>query len=512
MRITFPFGLNERDYPDINEAAEGSYNFELNKITPSFRPRLPFDSVATSTNAADIRGFLQLVTRAGAQTTLVQSGDTVYEWAGSTTFVSRGTINASSKLRDCYWALGEYLVITDLQKLTAVQKWNGTTLSTLTTGLAGALYAKYAVVHQNRVWLFNVTEGSSSLPHLILASAFENPESYNTSLRSGDSSFVTGLEAFYMVVPDLRAINGVALFYGELVISTDEGRLFKLIGTDSTTYQFVDFYAGSAATGDEAMANIGNDVVFMKAGGNIDSLSATQTSGDVATDDLSRFIPTTVSGLTGAITVYEQAKQKVHFFVSGKVLVLFKDIIPSGFSPWSVYKTQHGNGFNTSAAKYMRRPGTDEFTVYFGGSAGQIYDLNGQALGDGGDTEIISRRSTRFIDRELAQIDFRRHIVRGRVQYRRLNVVDLDLTFDWGEEYNDSTATVALKGIPAGDNGVYFGGTIYFGGSIYFNQGFEFAEKVSTKGFSPVGKGPGFFLTASVESTREFQVDHIEIG
>ena len=259
------------------------------------------------------------------------------------------------------------------------------------------------------------------------------------------------------------------------------------------------------------MANIGNDVAYMRAGGNIESLVSTDQFGDVSTDYLSRWIPSSVDGLEEAIVVYDQTNQKVHFFVSGKDLVLFKDMLPTGKSPWSVYKTQHDNGFNTSAARYMRRPGTDVFTVYFGGSAGQIYDLNGDGIGDGGSVSVLTKRKTRYLDSQIAQIDFRRHIIDGRVQYRRLNEVNLYITFDGGEEFNESTCTVGLKGPPTGDTGVYFGGVIYFSESIYFNQGFEFAGKVATKGFSPTGKGPGFFRTASVDSTKNFLVDHLEI-
>lgn len=511
MKVLFPYGLNENDYPDLGEAYTDSQNFELSDSNFAFKPRSPFDSVTTSTNASDVRGFMQLVTRTGSQTTLVQAGDTVYEWAGSASFTSRGTVHASSKLRDAYWPLGEYLVLTDLMKLTQVKKWDGATFSNLTTGLGGTLYAKYAVVHKNRMWYFNITEGTTALPHLVLGSALENPESLNSSTRVGDSSFVTGNEAFFMVVPDLRAINGVAVFHDQLIISTEEGRLFKLSGSNSTNFNWAEFYAGSAAIGDESIANVGNDVMYMRAGGNIESLVATDTFGDVSTDDISRFIPSSVESLEGAIVVYDQVNQKVFFFCTSKVLALFKDMLSSGKSPWSVYKTQHANGFNTSAAKYMRRPGTEEFTVYFGGSAGQIYDLNGQGVGDGNGTAIITKRKTRYLDSEISKIDFRKHGIRGRVQYRRLNEVNLDLTFDWGEEFNESTCTVGLQGPPTGDNGVYFGGVIYFSQSIYFNQGFEFAGKVATKGFSPTGKGPGFFLTASVESTKTFLADHIEI-
>ena len=509
MRIQFPYGLNENEQPDIKEAYRGSKNFELSKSSTSFTPRSPFDSVGTATNAQEIRGFLQLVKRTGTQTTLVQAGDTVYSWDG-TTFTSKGSVNAGSLLRSVYWSLDDFLIIPDVAKLTVVKKWDGTTFSSLTTGLGGALYAKYAVVHNGRCWLFNITEGSTALPQVILASAFEDVEDYDTALRGGDSSFTTGDEPFYLVVPDVRAINGVAVFQDQLIISTEEGRLYKLTGNDSTNYAFEDFYLGSAAIGTETMANIGNDVVFMRAGGNIESLTATQNFGDVTADDLSRWIKTTVEELTDSITVYDQANQKVLFFVSGKVLVLFKDILPSGFSPWSVYTTSHDNGFDTSAAAYMRRPGTNEFTVYFGGSAGQIYDLYGSGSGDGG-SDITSTRKVRYIDRELAQFDFKRNILTGRVQYRRLFEVPLDLTFDWGDDYHMPTCSLTLKGVPDGDAGNYYGGSVYFGGSFYYNQGFTFADRITSKGFSPTGKGPGFFLTVEVQSDKDFQVDEIRI-
>ncbi len=511
MRIVFPYGLNENEQPDIGEAYKESQNFKLSKSTVSFQPRSPFDSVATATNASEVKGLMQLVKRDSTQTTLVQAGDTVYKWDGASTFSNVATVTSTSKLRASYWSLDDHLIITDIQKATVVKKWDGTTFASLTTGLAGALYAKYSVVHQGRVWLFNITEATTSLPHVILASAFEDPENYSSSLRSGDSSFLTGDEAFFLVTPDVREINGVAVFRDLLIISTKEGRLFKLTGTDSTNYAFEEFYTGSAAIGNETMVNIGNDVVYMRAGGNIESLVATDTFGDVATDDLSRFIPTQVDGLSDGIAVYDQSRQMVMFFVTGKVLVLFKDILPSGFSPWSVYKTDHTSNFTTSVAVYMRRPGTSEFTVYFGGSAGQIYDLNGDGNGDGGSVDIVARRKTRYIDKQAAQVDFSRQILTGRVIYRRLSEVELGVTLQWGDTYHDSEAFITLKGPPAGDSGIYYGGTIYYGQSIYYGQGFGFAQRLSSKGFSSTGKGPGFFLSAEVQSDRDFQIDEIRI-
>ena len=510
MKLTFQHGLNENEQPSLTEAFKGSYNFELSMSRSSLRPRVSFDSVGVTTNAGDVRGFMQLVKSDDTSTTLVQSGAVVYSWDG-TLFTSVGACTSTSQLRGITWTLGNYMLITDLNKATVIKKWDGTTLSTPTTGLVTPA-AKYAVVHNNRVWLFNLTENGSALPHLAVASAFEDPTDFSTSLRAADSSFATGLEAFYLVMPDLKPINGVAVFQNQLIISTVEGQLFKLTGTTSLNYAFVPFYLGSAAVGTETIKNVGNDVFYMKAGGSIESLRSTDTFGDVTADDLSRWIQTSTSGLTDAITVYDQTRQTVMFFVAGKVLVLFKDIlVTGGGSPWSVYKTAHVSNFTTKAAQYMRIPGTTSYTTYFGGATGEIYDLNGTGLGDGGASDIVTVRKFKTIDKEMAGVDFERQILTGRIRYRRLAATAVNLNFVWSDTYLSADVTMVLKGPPQTDPGVYYGGDNYYGGVFYYNTGFSFADQISTKGFSPTGKSPGFQLTVQIDSCETFQIDEITL-
>lgn len=522
MRLYFPGGLNEQETPSLFECIEG-YNFELGMKQARLKPRKPFDLKGTATNAGAINGFMQLVKRDNTETTLVQAGDTVYKWDGASSFTSKGTVSSSSRLRDTYWSLGDYLVITDTAKATVVKSWDGTTLSTLTTGLGVDLYAKYGVVFQGRVWLFNV-KTTTDTPHLMVASAFENPTSYDVSKRGGPStsgggSFSTGQEAFYMLTPDLKPINGVAVFYQQLIISTEGGRLFKLSGTTAATYAWQDYYAGSAALGAESMANIGNDVIYMKAGGGIDLLSTTIQSGDVETDDISRFIPTTTADITSAITIYDQKNQKVLFFVSNKVLVLFKDLVGGELSPWSVYKTAESFAFNINGAKYMKMPGTQVYTVYFGDSVGKIFDLNGTGNGDAGSTSIAVYRKTRYINNgeggdKMGQgaLNLMRAVLHGEVTYRRIfNSCDLTISFDWGDEYNISSSVITLKGAPTSSAGVYFGGGSYFGGGAYFSQGNVFANKISSQTFSPTGKGPGVSISASLDTTTDFRIDHLDL-
>lgn len=521
MRIWFGGGLNEQQNPDLGEAYVGSYNFELSKDSNALIPRKPYDLKGTATNAGDIRGIMQLINRAGTVTSLVQAGNVLYSWDGATGFTSKGSPSASSQLRDAYWSLDDILVISDLQKLTPVSKWDGTTFSTLTTGLGSTLYAKYAVVHNSRVWLFNVTT-STDTPHLMVASAFENPFSYDTTKRADVDTFTTGLEAFYMTTPDLRSVNGVAkTVAGDLILSTNEGSLFKLTGTNANDYAFAEFYPSSNAIGIESMTSIGNDIIYMKRDGNIDLVSATQAYGDITANDLSRWISQTIAGLSDAIAVYDQTRQKVFLFIAGKVLVLFKDILYGGalvgekgerakLSPWSIYRTNDGASFNTNAAKYMRRPGTNEYTVYFGDSAGRVFDLNGEGVaGDAGSFDIDVVRKVRHVTASDG-INLMSSVLKGTLQYRRLNTLPFNINARWSDEFNESDATVILKGAVT-ENAGYYGGEFYYIGLTYYGPSFGGIDWISHINFSLVGKSPGCLLTFSTSDTLNYQVDHCDL-
>ena len=512
MRITFAGGVNENGGQSINpqECAEGK-NFELGLNVDYFKPRKSFQHFAVAPVATAVTGILQLVKRDATETTLVAVGSSVYTMSSAPAFTSVGSITTNSKLRDTYWALDDYLVITDITKTTVVKKWDGTTFSTLTTGLGTDLYAKYGAVHNGRVWLFNV-KTTTDTPHLMVASAFENPTSYDTSARAPQvTSFATGNEAFYMLTPDLLPINGVVVFQNQLIISTLRGRLFRLTGSDANDYAWTPFYQGSAATGTETMVNIGNDVAFMKEGGSIDLLSSTQNYGDVRADDLTRWIPDTVRGLTDAITVYDQFNQKVYWFVNdgtaGKVLTLFKDILPSGISPWSIYDTAHASSFITRSAKYMLIPGTTDYRVFWGDASGNIHYMDGTQSGDGLTLNAITtRRETALLEGDVLT-----NIMMGNVQYRRLAQVNLDVAIEFAEEYNTSTASITLKGPTASEAGSSFAGSAYFGGAFYFGSGTVGANQPSVRSFSNVGFGRAFTVETCIASTRPFQVDFVEL-
>lgn len=379
------------------------------------------------------------------------------------------------------------------------------------------LYAKYGVVHNGRLWLFNIDTVNGGVraenPHMILGSAFENPESFDTVNRSGTA---TGNAAFFTLTPDLKPINGVALFNKQLVISTIDGSLFRLIGLDASDYQFVQYFAGSSALGEESMANIGNDVTYLRKGGNIDLLSTTDRSGDVRADDLSRWIPKSTEDIQSAITVYDQFNQKVLFILDDRILVMFKDILEAGGgspegSPWSSYKTQLTDSagdfiFKTKAATYIRRPGLTTYSIYMGDLDGNIYDMDGSGVGDNG-TDIVVQRKTKLLEMDRAQI------MQGNVRYRRFGEMNISLIFDWANEYNITQSDLTLKGVPPGAQvpAYYNNISFYNSANDFYNEGFSFADKVSTQNFSPSGRAEAFFLTFYTETTVQFQIDHIAL-
>jgi hypothetical protein len=523
MRLYFGGGLNEQAAPHIAEAATGSHNFELSKDTYQLMPRKVWDLEGTLPNGKQVNGIMQLITRAGNETTIVEGGGIVYRWSGSSTFTAVGSCATSSQLRDTYWPLDDYILCTDIQKATVVKKWDGTTFSTASTGLASSLYAKYGIVHLGRMWLFNVTT-STDTPHLMVASAFEDATNYSTTRRAGSASVSTGLEAFYMLTPDLKPINGAALFHGDLVISTQMGRLFKLSGSSALDFAWNDFYAGSDVISSEAMVNIGNDIAYMRRGGNVELMTATQNYGDTAVDDVSRYIPQTVNNITSALAVYDQSKQKVFWFVTDKILVLFKDILYGGaiindqgekvkLSPWSVYKTQYsGTGLTSvAAAKYMRIPGTTTYTVYFGDDEGRLINMNGTgASGDIGSSDIVMTRKTRSLD-ERHGINVRSHITHGQIEYRRTSECDISLTMEYGDSYTSSSCAITLKGPPTAGGAGYYGGANYYGGSSYYSAGFSFANNVSHQRFSEVGRGSAVSITISSQNSVQYNIDSLDI-
>ena len=527
--LTFPYGLNENITTQAGECTAG-YNFDLAAFRTSLNNRLPFDLKGTATNAGKVTSFMQLVKRDNTETTLVCAGSVVYKWDGGSTYTSESTgLTTDALLRDTYWSLGDYLVITDLNLNNVVSTWDGTTYAAMThTGIVGNLYAKFAIVKDDRVWLFNIKIGTTSYPDMILACKFEDPTNWDSSTRGGPTtvgggSFSTGLEAFYLKVPDLKPINGVTVFQNVVVFSTDKGRMWQLSGSSAKDYQVLEFYDTAPAIGVNVVQSIGNDVLFPRQGNSLTLLYTTQAFGNALQSNVGHWIPTQLSNVTQFNEiVYDISNQRVIIFVNGKALVLYKDLLAqdrgalmAGPSPWSVYSTQDTSSFNTSAAKYMLRPGTSIYSVFFGDSTGRCFDLYGSnTSGDAGSTStpVQTSRTSRHIGVEvLNPWPYIEENITGHVRYRRLVQIGLTVQFDWDDEYTSTVNNLTLKGPQANDSAPYFGGSVYFGGAYYFNAGFSAANFPSSMNIDPAGKGPGFYITLSATAAEPWQVDQLEL-
>jgi len=509
VKFTFGGGINElNDIAVSPDEAISGQNFELGLGNTKFKRRAAFDLLDTSTNTSEIHGIHQLITRAGVKTTLVASGNTMYEWDGAT-FTSRGTIDVDSELHHFEWDLDSTIIIVDRMQEDRVWEWDGTTLAALTTGLATThFYAKYGLVQDGRAVFANVADGNGSPtsknPHMLVFSQFENREVLDTTKRAGDSSFTTGSEAFYILTPDLQPINGLIRFKRSTIISTEGGQLFELIGDDSTNYKLEPFYGGSGAIDADSFVNAGDDVFYMRDGGVIESLRATVAYGDVGTDDISLPIRETVKDLTTARAVYDQTNQKILFWVGTSILVLYKNLINSEKSPWSIFKTAHASNFTTKAAVYMELPDSTNKTVLFGDDSGNIYDLNGAGIaGDAGSASISTIRKM-----PLQDFDYE-NFLEGRVYYRRQGECELSITFEWGDENATTNLLVPIKGRSGASNVNYFGGGKYFGGGEYFGEGDPVGNPVS-RGFSAIGKGSSVFAEFQIDTVNEFEIDYIE--
>lgn len=400
---------------------------------------------------------------------------------------------------------------------------------TITADKGVELKAKYAIPWNNRMWLFNITADGTATPHMALVSAFEDPEDYDNSSR-GHAQGGTGLaasDAFYLLSPDGRPINGAVSFYDTLVLSTAEGRLFKVTGSDATDYQIDEYYPGSSALGDEGIVNTGNDVTFARTGRVVESLVSTDRYGDVSTDDLSKWIPTSVKLMSNPITVYDQEQQKVYLFDDGLsgVLVFDKEFFLSGrsddtgqLSPWIMYKTNMLNRFSTKCAANIRDPlsTTKTRTVFWGDADGRVYNMNGTLSGgDGGDTSVVTYRKTRII----SEMDTVNEVMFGLLEYVRRSVTPIELIFNWGDEYHRETISFNLKASFGLGSPVFWGGDFYWDARTgvddrahnYWSSGRVVDDQVSTLSFSVPGKGQNFTLEIQISDTDDFRISRISV-
>jgi hypothetical protein len=351
VTIRFGGGIRSRapaDEIEDRECTEGQ-NFDQDLQNTQFRPRKPFDRLGTAPNGSEIRGFASLLKTDGTTSLLVQAAETVYEWTG-TTFVSKGTVAPTARLRGHIWhnwqLAPEVVLITDIALADVVMKWDGTDLADVAfTDEDGNSYdpfkAKYLTIQNERA-LFgnNVDKIGTSNPHMMVGSKISDYT--NITVANLPSSALGEDDPFYLLTPDLRYINSLLDAFELTICSTMEGRIFKLIGNSSKDFQFAKLYPHSGASGDESMKYVGNDVYYGRQG-RIESLISNDKFGNVEADDLSVDIFDEISDYTNWTLTYNERTQRVYCYSqdTAELWVLYKPLVYSALSPWSLFKTSH---------------------------------------------------------------------------------------------------------------------------------------------------------------------------
>lgn len=513
LTIKFGGGLHTRaseDEIDPREAAGGK-NFQLDIQNRELRNRKPFDLIGTVPNAAEIRGGGSLLKSDGTVSTLFQAGAVVYEWDGGTTFTSKGTHQAESKLRGHWrthnWTLADKLLITDLNLADVILEWDGTTLShTSFTNEAGSGFgnfsAKYVVVSNERAVFSHIKEPAGTFEHIMIGS--ERGDYTVITVTDRPSSALNEQDPFFLITPDLRPINGHVAAFGSTILSTEQGQIYNLTGSSAKDFAFEDFYPGSAASGAESLAYIGNDIIYGRQG-RIESLRDTDRFGDSEADDLTLKVADQIEDYTGWQIVYNSRLNRVYAFPTGvgEVWVFQTSMRNGQLSKWMRWETSHPLDFQPTFAMSMLDPSDKLEYVFMGDSSGNVYRLEGSgANGDGGNTTI----TTEFLSKLFsAPVDSQVYNVEGYIKFRKDAAATITLTFEYaGESIFNETLTIDLPAITAQN---YWGGSVYWGGDYYWGT---ISGKLSRKIFTAAGQSNEFQVR--VQSTTNNDIDINEIG
>lgn len=509
--LRFGGGVHSKASPDeINEreCADGR-NFILDLENRNFQPREPFDLVFTAPNGSEIRGFVNLRKIDGTISFLAQAGDTVYEWDGVGTLSAVNTVSSAAKLRGHRinnYSLDDLAIITDIAGSDVVMQWDGSSLDDVTftneNGNAfGTFKAKYAYVQNERVVFANITEAGGAFPNLVVGS--KRSDYTQITVNDRPSSALSPEDPFYLVAPDLRAVNGLVEAFGVVAVSTEGGSMHRIEGQSSEDFSIESLFAESASYGAESVVYAGNDILYGRQG-RIESLAATDQFGDVESDDLTLPIGDRVQGYTGWTAVYNSRLQRVYWFPDGKseVLVLHKPIIGTDFSPWSIWTTEHEMAFLPSAVMSMLDPSDGLEYVFMGDDQGNVYRLEGSgSSGDGGQSPVVTERLSKLYS---AQLDEEYYDFEGWVKYRKGTTITLtiDLEFHGISGYT-TTVTVPLKGVEY--DSVWRG--FYWGGGYYW--GVRFQGRFVRTTFDGTGQSDSCQVRAKVESSDTFEIAEI---
>lgn len=514
LTIKFGGGLHTRAAEDDiheREAADGN-NFLLDLENRELRPRPPFDLIGTAPNEAEIRGGGSLLKADGTVKAFFQAGNTVYDWDGIDFQASPilDTVNANAKLRAHFhshaWALADKVLITDLSLLEVVKEWDGSTwadvafLSNPSTSF-GTFYAKYMHISNERAVFAHVKDPGATTPHMIVGSM--RGDYTLISVDDRPSSALSEEDPFFLLAPDLKPINALTEAFGSSIISTEQGQIYNLTGASAKDFAFDDFYAGSAAIGDESMAFVGNDIVYGRRG-RIESVRDTDRFGDSESDDLSRLIADTVKTYPGWTVVYNSRLNRVYLFPEGisEVWVFDTAMLGGEVSPWMRWKTSHSLAFRPTFVASMLDPDDGLEYVFMGDGSGNIYRLEGEGeLGDGGTNNIAVEFLTKLFSVPLNAEAFE---VEGYIKYRKDVAATVELTFEYaGVNIFNERLTIELPAVtdrPFYSNGLYYSDGNHYGSIV---------GRLARQPIYPPGQANEFQVRVKVEGAASFSISEI---
>ncbi len=509
--IKFSGGLHTRapaDEVGDTEATEGQ-NFELDLLNTQYRPRRPFELLGTVPNASEIRGFASLLKTDGSVSFLVQAAETVYKWDG-TAFTSVGTVDPTARLRGHIWhnwQLDNKVLITDINLADVVMEWDGTTLSDVAfTDEVGSPFgefrAKYCIVQNERVIFANVVDSAPlAIPHMIVGTKVS--DFTQITVNNLPSSALGEDDPYYLLVPDLRYINGLLYAFEIIVTSTKEGQVFKLTGGSAQDYQFNSLYPRSGASGDESMRYVGNDIYYGRQG-RIESLASSDKFGNVETDDLSVQITDQIESYQDWTLTYNERTQRVFCHAKGtnEMFAFYKPLAKSGRSPWQRYVTENAMAFNPTTEMNAYDPIDGLEYIFMGDTLGNLYKMEGpRGTGDAQIDVVTTSRLSKMI---LIPSNAEMFSIFGWVRYRKIADITLRLDFEFqGDEVFTESIDLILTG--SGTES-YYGGGFYYGASDYYGSD---TKKFQREKFGIPGKSTEVQVRASVQSISDFAISEI---
>ena len=509
--LRFGGGRNSRASEDqIHplECTDGE-NFILDPGNGEFRRREPFDLVGTAPNGAEIRGFATLRKTDGTVSMLVQAGAQVYQWDG-TAFTAVGSVSASARLRGtdkAFWALADKVLITDINLSEEIHEWDGTTFQQTSFLQAdgvtpfGAFRCKYIVIDNERAFYGNIFESGQAFPHLLVSSKLGDYTIVSASDRPSDA---LGTDApWFLPVPQLKPINGMAFAFGLLAISQEKGAFEKLTGSNAKNFALEKLHDGSGAVGTEAVVSTSNDIIY-GAPSHIESLLSTDKFGDVEFDDLSFKITDDISAFTDWTLVYNPRVRRVYCIPTdgSEVHVLHTDFIGSEISPWSKWTTQHAFSFQPTASMLCRDPEDGLEYVFMGDALGNLYRLEGSGAGDAGSANIIAKRTSSLYQ---ATLDAKGFQINGWLTHRKNleNTAQIRFLFA-GKHVHDVSKSVTLTAL---DFDTPYNGSVYYGGKFYYGTNQQ--DRLVRRTFGLPGQANAFQVEVKVEGTNEFAIPEV---